>query len=84
MAISITKIPFFQPMDRDRDYPSALNKVLWALYDVGIDGVLSSPFATKCYHVHENGLNQAGKKKFDILNPSGASSSFNFRTKTLF
>lgn len=39
MAISITKIPFFQPMDRDRHYSSALNKVLWALYDVGIDGV---------------------------------------------
>lgn len=70
MSGNITKISFFQPIDRERAYSSTPNKFLWALYDEVIDNIFSSPLATSCYQVRENGL-RVGKKKFDVLNPSG-------------
>lgn len=71
MVENITKIPFIQPIDRQRNCSSLPNKVLWGLYDELIDNTFSSPFATKCYQVRENGLTPFGKKRFDILSPSG-------------
>ena len=70
MAGNITKISFFQPIDRERIYSSAPNKLLWALYDEVIDNIFSSPFATKCYQVRQVGLNNS-KNNFTVLNASG-------------
>jgi len=70
MAGNITKISFFQPIDRERVYSSAPNKLLWALYDEVIDNIFSSPFATKCYQVRQVGLNNSTKKNFTVLNAS--------------
>ncbi|QVL56943.1 MAG: hypothetical protein KFB93_06035 [Simkaniaceae bacterium] len=51
---NIVKIPFFHPIERTRNETSISRNILYALYDVVIDDMLSSPFTKTCYKVRKN------------------------------
>ena len=66
MEANSVKIPFFHPIERTRIETSTFSNIVYALYDVAVDSLLSSPLASKTYKIQENGVSN-GKKRFIVI-----------------